>query len=91
MSGNLPGVTSTREGVDSLEIRHLLILLELCTIFVQPQPLTKTGECREGFNGIIHAIEDPRSPYTQLAVTGQPLLVLAPSHLNGVRAAFSGL
>jgi hypothetical protein len=43
------------------------------------------------FNGIIHALENPRSPDTQLAVAGQPLLVLVTSHLSGVLALFCGL
>jgi hypothetical protein len=44
-----------------------------------------------GLNGIIHACEDSRSHETQLAVTGQPLRVLVPSHLTGVRDPFDGL
>ena len=44
-----------------------------------------------GLNGIIHAWEDSRSHETQLAVTGQPLRVLVPSHLTGVRDPFDGL
>ena len=43
------------------------------------------------FNGINHVFEDPRSPDTQLAVTGQPLVVLVTARLSGVLAPFLGL
>jgi hypothetical protein len=44
-----------------------------------------------GLNGNIHACEDSRSHEAQLAVTGQPLLVLAASRLNGVCDSVSRL
>ena len=44
-----------------------------------------------GFKGIIHACEDSRSHEAQLAVTGQPLRLLVPSDLTGVRDPFDGL
>jgi hypothetical protein len=37
----------------------------------------------EDSNGVIHAFQDPRSPGTQLAATGQPLLVLAADGQHG--------
>jgi hypothetical protein len=81
----LPGFTSTREGVDSAEIQHLLIRAETLRYFCATSPENRV--CMEMQTESFMPFQDPQSPGTQLAVTGEPLLFLAASHPNGVRVA----